>query len=89
MAEEYGLNRMGENSDDEDDDDEGNIVAPPAPVPPAATPEEIDDEGPTEMIPEQETPVPHKIILADVEPEMSRSHLYHALMRDYEESSPK
>jgi hypothetical protein len=35
MANEYGLNRMGENNDgedeDEDDDDEGNIVAPPAP----------------------------------------------------------
>jgi hypothetical protein len=30
MAEEYGLNRMGENDDDEDDDNEGNIVAPPS-----------------------------------------------------------
>jgi hypothetical protein len=31
MAEEYELNRMGENDDDEDkdDDDEGNAVAPP------------------------------------------------------------
>jgi hypothetical protein len=31
MAEEYGLNRMGENDDneDEDDDDEGNAVTPP------------------------------------------------------------
>jgi hypothetical protein len=30
MAEEYGLNRMGENADDEDEDDdvEGNVVAP-------------------------------------------------------------
>jgi hypothetical protein len=30
MAEEYGLNRMGENDDDkdEDDDDEGNTVTP-------------------------------------------------------------
>jgi hypothetical protein len=45
MAEEYGLNRMGENDDDEDedDDDEGNAVAPPAPVL-AAVPEEIVDE---------------------------------------------
>jgi hypothetical protein len=35
MAEEYGLNSMGENDDDEeeDDDDEGNAVAPPIPVP--------------------------------------------------------
>jgi hypothetical protein len=32
MAEEYGLNHMGEN-DDEGDDDEGNAVAPPAPAP--------------------------------------------------------
>jgi hypothetical protein len=30
MAEEYGLNRMGENDDDEDDDNEGNVVAPPS-----------------------------------------------------------
>jgi hypothetical protein len=32
MAEENGLNRMGENNDnkDEDDDDEGNAVAPPS-----------------------------------------------------------
>jgi chromosome segregation ATPase len=43
MAEEYGLNHMGENDDDEDDDDEGNAVAPPAPVP-AAVPEEIVEE---------------------------------------------
>jgi hypothetical protein len=30
MAEEYGLNRLGENDDDEDEDDndEGNVVAP-------------------------------------------------------------
>jgi hypothetical protein len=30
MAEEYGLNRMGENDDDEDEnnDDEGNAIAP-------------------------------------------------------------
>jgi vacuolar-type H+-ATPase subunit I/STV1 len=44
MAEEYGLNRMGENDDDEDedDDDEGNAVAPPAHAhAPAAVPEEI------------------------------------------------
>jgi hypothetical protein len=42
MAEEYGLNHMGENDDDEyeNDDDEGNTVAPPAPAP-AAMPEEI------------------------------------------------
>jgi hypothetical protein len=40
MAEEYGLNHMGENDDkeDEDDDGEGNTIAPPAPAP-AAVPE--------------------------------------------------
>jgi hypothetical protein len=42
MAEEYGLNHMGENDDDEDedDDDEGNAIAPLAPAP-AVVPEEI------------------------------------------------
>jgi hypothetical protein len=42
MAEEYGLNRMGENDDDEDenDDDEGNAVAPRA-LALAVVPEEI------------------------------------------------
>jgi hypothetical protein len=50
MAEEYGLNCMGENDDeeDEDDDDEGNAVAPPAPAP-AAMPEGIGvEEDPME-----------------------------------------
>jgi hypothetical protein len=53
MAEEYGLNRMGENDDDEDDDDEGNTVAPPAPtLVPATVPEEIiEEEAPVEMVP--------------------------------------
>jgi hypothetical protein len=42
MAEDYGLNHMGENDndEDEDDDDEGNTVAPASPAP-AAVPEEI------------------------------------------------
>jgi hypothetical protein len=56
MAEEYGLNLMGENNDDEDedDDDEGNAVAPPTSAP-AAVPEEIVKEedlvenGPQEL----------------------------------------
>jgi hypothetical protein len=43
MAEEYGLNYMGENDDDEDDDNEGNTVAPLA-LAPAAVPEEIVEE---------------------------------------------
>jgi hypothetical protein len=77
MAEEYGLNRVGENDDDEDDDDIGN------------TPEEINNEGPVEMIPEQEALVLHEVILADAEPEMPQPRLYHALMRDFEESLPR
>jgi hypothetical protein len=55
MAEEYGLNRMGENDDDEDedDDDEGNAITPPAPVP-AAMPEEIiEEEAPMENGPQE------------------------------------
>ncbi|WP_428637369.1 hypothetical protein [Shewanella sp.] len=69
MAKEYGLNRMGENNDneDEDDNDEENAVAPPAPT---IVPEEIvEEEAPMEMVPEQEAPVAHDVILADAEPE--------------------
>jgi hypothetical protein len=50
MAEECGLNCMGENDDDEDENynDEGNAIAPPAPAP-AAVPEEIvEEEDPVE-----------------------------------------
>jgi hypothetical protein len=55
MAEEYGLNRMGENDDDEDenDSDEGNAVAPPASAP-AVVPEEIvEEEDPMENGPQE------------------------------------
>jgi hypothetical protein len=53
IANEIGLNRMGEDADDEDknDDDRGDIAAPPAtapppvPMPPATAPEEIIVEG--------------------------------------------
>jgi hypothetical protein len=41
------------------------------------------------VIPEQEAPVPHEVILADAEPEMPQLCLYHALMRDYEENPLK
>jgi predicted nuclease with TOPRIM domain len=50
MAEEYGLNHIGENDDDEDEnnDDEGNAIAPPA-LAPATVPEEIiEEEDPVE-----------------------------------------
>jgi hypothetical protein len=53
MAEEYGLNHLGQNDDNEDDDDEGNAVAPPAPAP-AAVPEEIiEEEAPMENGPQE------------------------------------
>jgi hypothetical protein len=56
MAEEHGLNRMGENNDDEDDDDEGNAVTPPASAP-AAMPEEIiEEEAPVENGPHELDP---------------------------------
>jgi hypothetical protein len=93
MAEEYGLIRMTENNDDEDDNDKGNTVTPPTPTPaptPAAVPEEIiEEEAPMEMVPKQEAPVAHKVILADVEPEPPQPHLLNMIMRDYEESPPR
>jgi hypothetical protein len=54
MAEEYGLNRMGENDDDEDenDDDEGNAVAPLASAP-AVVSEIIEEEDPMENGPQE------------------------------------
>jgi hypothetical protein len=55
MAEEYGLNHMGENDDDEDENnnDERNVIAPPAPAP-AAVPEEIiKEEDPMENGPQE------------------------------------
>jgi hypothetical protein len=55
MAEEYELNRMGENNDDEDEnnDDEGNTITPPTPAP-AVVPEEIiEEENPVENGPQE------------------------------------
>jgi hypothetical protein len=94
MAEEYGLNRIGENDDDddEDDDDEGNIIAPPAPapVPPVAASKEIvEEEAPMEMVPKQEAPVAHEVILADAESEPPQPYLFNMITRDYEESPPR
>jgi hypothetical protein len=55
MAEEYGLNRMGENDDDEDedDDDEGNTITPPTPAPTAVPEEIIEEEAPMENDPQE------------------------------------
>jgi hypothetical protein len=55
MAEEYGLNHMGENDNDEDENnnDERNVIAPPAPAP-AVVPEEIvEEEDPVENGPQE------------------------------------
>jgi hypothetical protein len=90
---ETGLYRMGDDEDEEEEedaDDEGDAATPPAAAPPplappAAIPEEIDEEGPVEVIPEQEAPMPHEVILADAELEMPQLCLHHALMRDYVE----
>jgi hypothetical protein len=83
IARETGLDRMGEDKDDEEEEedaDDGEDVAsppataPPPPAPPATVPEEIDEEGPVEAIPEQEAPMPHEVILADAEPVMPQCH---------------
>jgi hypothetical protein len=77
MAKEYRLNRMRENNDDEDDNNEANAATPPALVPPV------------EMVPEQEAPMAHEVILADAEPKLLQPHLLNMIMRDYEESPPR
>jgi hypothetical protein len=95
IARETGLDCMGEDAEDEEEDEDaedgGDATAPPAAAPPpatppVATPEEVNDEGPVEMIPEREAPVSHEVVLADAEPEMPQLHLDHAVMRDYEEN---
>jgi hypothetical protein len=57
MAEEYGLNCMGENDDDEDedenDDNEGNAVAPLAPAPTTVPEEIVEEEDPVENGPQE------------------------------------
>jgi hypothetical protein len=79
IARETGLDHMGEDEDDEEEEEDADdggdaaapaAAAPPPPTPPAAAPEEIDKEGPVEVIPEQEAPKPHEVVLADAEPEM-------------------
>jgi hypothetical protein len=98
IARDTGLDCMGEDDEDEEEDEDADdgedADAPPAAVPPPLAPpaparEEIDDEGPVEMIPRQEAPVPQEVILADAKPEKPQSRLYDALMRNYEESPPR
>jgi hypothetical protein len=59
IAWETGLDRMGEEEEEEEEDtnNEGDAAAapaaaPPPPAPPAIVPEEINEEGPMEAIPE-------------------------------------
>jgi hypothetical protein len=92
IARETGLDRMGEDEEEEEEDaDEGGdaaappAAAPPPLAPPVAVPEEINEEGPIEAIPEQKVPMPHEV-MAEAEPEIPQLHLYRALMREYEEN---
>jgi hypothetical protein len=93
IATETGLDRMGENddededdeddSDDEDDDDDGAYTAAPR----AATPEEMEEEDPEEMVLDQEAPEELEIIMLEEEPEPLQPCLFTTLMKDYEEST--
>jgi predicted nuclease with TOPRIM domain len=93
IARETRLDRMGEDAEDEEEDEDvdngEDTAAPHAPTPPTAAPEEIDDEVPVKMIPEQEALVPHEVMLADADPEMPQPRLYHRLKMDYVESPPR
>jgi hypothetical protein len=91
IVRETGLDCMDEDEEEEDTDDEGDAAAPhavvpPPPAPPAVVLEEIHEEGSMEAISEQEDLMPHEVATAKVESEIPQHHLYHALMRDYEEN---
>jgi hypothetical protein len=47
-------------------------------------PKEIIEEGPMEVILEQEVLMLHKVVMAEAEPEVPQLRLYRALMRDYQ-----
>jgi hypothetical protein len=65
-------------------------MPPPAPAPPAGMPEEIvEEEAPVEMVPKQEAPEVHEVVLADVESELKQPLLFNMIMRDNEESPPR
>jgi hypothetical protein len=49
----------------------------------------IEEEAPVEMVPGQEAPVTHDVILADAEPEPPQPRLFNMITRDYEESPPR
>jgi hypothetical protein len=74
IARETGLDSTVEDAEDEEEDEDANdkrdVAAPPIPAPPTVAPEEIDDEDPIEMVPEQEALVAQEVILVDAELEM-------------------
>jgi hypothetical protein len=94
IARETGLDCMSEDEDKEEEEDADNggdataplAAAPPPAAPPVVVPEEINEEGPMEAIPEQEVPMPHEVVMTEAKPEMPQLYLYHAHMRDYEEN---
>jgi hypothetical protein len=97
IAKEIGVAHMGEDAEAEVEDDDGGgdaatppvtMAPPPAPAPPvAAAPKEIiEEDDPMEIVPEQEAPVSHEVILANVERKLLQPCLYRTLMREYEES---
>jgi hypothetical protein len=93
IARETRLDRMGEDEEEEeeDTDNKGDAVASlaaasPPPAPPTIVPQEINEEGPMEAIPEEEDLVLHKVAMTEAESETPQLRLYHALMRDYVEN---
>jgi hypothetical protein len=99
ITKEIGLDCMADDAKNEDEDEDGNdgvdaatapvVMAPPvAPVPPVAiTLEEVvEEEDHVELVPEQEAPMAHEVILPDAEPMLPQPRPYHTLMRDYEDS---
>jgi hypothetical protein len=46
----------------------------------------IEEEDPVEIVPKQEAPEVHEVILVDAEPESPQPRLFTAIMRDYKES---
>jgi hypothetical protein len=74
IAREMGLDCMGEDEEEEEEEDtdnEGDATAPPAaapppPSPPTVIPEEINEEGPREAIPEQEDLMPHEVATTEL-----------------------
>jgi hypothetical protein len=92
IAREMGLDHVGEDEDDEEEEEDAEdrgdattppTAAPPPPAPPAAALEDINEEGPVEVILEQEAPMPHEVI-----PQMlsMRYHNSVSTMHDYEEN---